>query len=38
MAADLGFQAVPPGRTGRKGRKLPQAFVQIEAAYGLRGV
>jgi hypothetical protein len=30
---------VPPARTGRKGRKLSSAFVQVEASYrlGMRG-
>ena len=28
-------ELVPPARTGRKGRKLSRAFVQVEAAYGL---
>jgi hypothetical protein len=29
------FSTVPSGRTGRKGRMLPSAFVQVEATHDL---
>jgi hypothetical protein len=29
------IQVVPPARTGRKGRKLSGAFVQVEAVYAV---
>jgi hypothetical protein len=29
------YGLVPPARTGRKGRQMSAAFVQVEATYGL---